>query len=84
MTSLRDELESFAANGREAYGIADRIFAEIIAALRRGKRFATVSPSEIELLLADARAAVEERLFEKLCGRIHLDDVGTIIDGVEI
>lgn len=73
--NLRDELEPFANNGYEAYGFVDRLFLEIITALKRDKRFSTVPLSEIDLLLADVRAIAEERLFNELVGRVHLDDV---------
>ena len=44
--NLRDELEPFANNGYEAYGFVDRLFLEIITALKRDKRFSTVPLSK--------------------------------------
>jgi hypothetical protein len=83
MTSLRDELEAYAADGREACEITDKIFDGIVAALRRNPRFATMRLQDLELLFADTRADAERRLFNELCGCIRLDDVGAVIDEVE-
>jgi hypothetical protein len=80
--NLRDELEPFANTGYEAYGIIDRLFTEITSALQRDKRFAVMPRSEIELLLADVRAIAEERLFNELVSRVHLDDVDHVDGGV--
>jgi hypothetical protein len=75
MSALRSELEPFAASGREAFHLVEIWFAIIGAALRRDPRFAVMCPSEMELLLADARADIEQRLFDELKDRVHLDDV---------
>jgi hypothetical protein len=73
--SLRYELEPFAYSGREAFSIIEIVFAGIVAALRRDRRFAALGVQELELLLADKRAEAEQRLFTKLKDRVHLDDV---------
>ena len=80
--TLRHELEPFASNGREAFGIVESLFAEIVAALRRDQRFTDVRLQELELLFADARADAERRLFNELRDRVHLDDVD-VVDGAK-
>jgi hypothetical protein len=79
--TLRYELEPFAHSGREAFAIVESLFAEIIASLRRDRRFAATPASELELLLADIRADVEQRLFNELRDRVHLDDVDKVNAG---
>jgi hypothetical protein len=73
--TLRGELEAFASSGREAFQIIERLFNDIFAALRRDRRFADIRQQEFDLLLADARADAEQRLFDELCGRVRLDEV---------
>jgi hypothetical protein len=73
--TLRDELEPFAASGREASPIVEDLFAAIIAALRRDPRFAGIPLRDFELIFADVHADAEQRLFDELHGRIHIDDV---------
>jgi hypothetical protein len=73
--TLRYELEPFASSGREASGIVESLFAKIIAALRLDPRFTNVRLQELELLFADARTDVEQRLFDELRDSVHLDDV---------
>jgi hypothetical protein len=80
--TLRWELGPFATTGHEAFRIVDDLFANIIASLRRDQRFTMVRPSEFDLLLADVRHDVEQRLFDELHDRVHLDDVD-YVDGVE-
>jgi hypothetical protein len=82
--TLRDELEAYAADGREACKITDEIFDGIVTALRRDRRFAAMPLQELELVLADARVDSERRLFNELRGCVHLDDVGALIDGADI
>jgi hypothetical protein len=82
MTTLRSELEPFAASGDEAFKIVESLFDRIVAALRRDRRFADVRLQELELLFADARADAERRLFDELRDRVRLDDVDAV-DGVE-
>ena len=45
-------------------------------------RFADTRQQELELLLADAQADAERRLFNELRDRVHLDDVD-VVDGAE-
>ena len=78
--NFRDELTPFANTGHEAYGLVDRFFLEIVTALQRDRRFTSVPRSEIELILANTRANAEERLFNELRDRVHLDDV-EFVDG---
>jgi hypothetical protein len=78
--SLRDELEAFASNGREASHIVEEFFDAIVVALRRDRRFAGIPLRDFELLLADAHADAERRLFNELRDRVHLDDVD-LVDG---
>jgi hypothetical protein len=73
--TLRHELESFAATGREAFRIIETLFDGIVTALRRDQRFANISLRELELLLADKRCEAEQHLFAELRDRVHLDDV---------
>jgi hypothetical protein len=80
--TLRDELEPFAADGREAFRILEIIFDSIVAALRRDQRFTNIPLREFELLFADARTDAERRLFVELRDRVHLDDVD-VIDGID-
>jgi hypothetical protein len=81
LMTLRSELEPFATSGREAFSLVDDLFTDIVVALRRDCRFTDICLSELELLLADARANTERRLFEKLRDRVHLDDVDYVGDG---
>jgi hypothetical protein len=83
MSALRSELEPFAASGREAFHLVEIWFTAIDAALRRDPRFAVIRPSEMKLLLADARAGIERRLFDELKDRVHLDDVDYVNGDVE-
>lgn len=77
--TLRDKLEAYASSGREASHFAEELFDAIVVALRRDRRFAGIPLREFELLLADAHADIERRLFDALRDRVHLDDV----DGAE-
>ena len=78
--TLRDRLEAFASNGREASHIARELFDAVVVALRRDRRFAGISLQEAELLFADVHVDIERRLFVALRDRVRLDDV----DGVEL
>lgn len=78
--TLRDELEAFASNGREASAIAERWLGNIIETLQRDPRV-NLTRSELELRLADDHALIEQRLFHLLVDRVHLDDVD-VVDGV--
>jgi hypothetical protein len=71
--TLRDELEPFASTGREAFRIVENLLDAVVAALSR------IRQQELELLFADARGEAEQRLFDELRDRVHLDDV----DGVD-
>jgi hypothetical protein len=75
MLTLRDRLAIYASDGRRAYRIVDTAFANIIACLRRDPRFRGVSASDLELLLADARASAETQLVRELRDRVHVEDV---------
>lgn len=79
--TLRDELEAFASNGREAAHLVEEILDAAVVALRRDPRFAGIPLRDFELLLADVHADAERRLFNKLRDRVHLDCVD-IVDGV--
>ena len=76
--TLRYELEPFASTGREAALILDELFNNIIAALRRDRRFAEIRLQELELIFADPRADAEQRLFDELRDRVQLGDVDTV------
>jgi hypothetical protein len=78
--TLRHQLEPFAASGRKAYRIAGGLFDAIIITLRRDQRFADIKAYELDLLLADVRSDAEQRLFDEMVGRVHLDDID-IVDG---
>jgi hypothetical protein len=80
--TLRQELEPFAANGREASHFVEELFDAIVVALRRDRRFAGIRLQDFDLLFADTRADAERRLFNMLVDRVHLDDVD-YVDGVE-
>jgi hypothetical protein len=73
--NLRDELETFASSGREASRIVEEVFDAIVVALRRDRRFAAIPLRDFELLLADAHTDAEQRLFNELRDRVHLDDI---------
>ena len=73
--TLRDELEPFARNGHEAFGIVQNLFDGIVAILRHDPRFANMKLQELELLLADKRSETERLLFTELRDHVHLDDV---------
>jgi hypothetical protein len=79
--NLRDELEAFASNGREASALAERWVARIINTLQRDPRV-NLTRFELELLLADEHALIERQLFHLLVDRVHLD-YADIVDGVE-
>jgi hypothetical protein len=57
--TMRDELEPFASNGREAFKIIDSLFAGIVAALRRDQRFADLRLQDLELLFAELATAAQ-------------------------
>jgi hypothetical protein len=78
--TLRDELEPFASNGREASHLVEELFESIVVALRRDPRFAGIPLRDFELLLADVHADAERRLFNRLRDHVHLDAVD-IVDG---
>jgi hypothetical protein len=80
--TLRQELEPFATDGRQASHFVEEFFDAIVVALRRDHRFAGISLYEFELLLADVHADAERQLFNQLRDRVHLDDVD-VVDGVE-
>jgi hypothetical protein len=80
--TLRDELEPFASNGREAFRIVENVFDGIVAAIRRDPRLAEMKMQGLELLFADVRAETERCLFDELRDRVHLDAVD-VVDGVE-
>ena len=75
MLTIRDQIAMYASDGREGYAIADAVFANIIVRLRRDKRFRGMSTFELELLLADARGDAERQLYNKLRGRVHVEDI---------
>ena len=76
--TLRYELEPFVSTGREAALILDELFNNIIAALRRDRRFAEIRLQELELIIADPRSDAEQRLFDELRDRVQLGDVDTV------
>jgi hypothetical protein len=63
-----------ASTGRTAFEFVNTLFAEIIAALRRDPRTKAFTRFELELLLADAHRKAENKLFEQLRNRIHIED----------
>jgi hypothetical protein len=73
---IRNELASYAGNGRRAYGLVDVIFTDVVIALRKDPRFGAVLRFDLELLLADARRNAEIFLVRELRDRVHLDDIG--------
>jgi hypothetical protein len=79
--TLRDELEPFASNGREASAITERWFGSIIKTLLRDPRV-NLTLFELELRLADDHVLIERQLFRLLIDRVHLDHVD-FIDGIE-
>jgi hypothetical protein len=79
--TLRHQLGPFAASGRKAYRIAGGLFDAIIITLRRDQRFADIKAYELDLLLADVRSDAEQRLFDEMVGRVHLDDIDIVDDG---
>ncbi|MGY8682661.1 hypothetical protein Q2941_33510 [Bradyrhizobium sp. UFLA05-153] len=78
--TLRCELEPFAARGRKAFSITRSLFDAIVATLRRDQRFLGIKSDDLDLLLADLRRETEQRLFNEMRDRVHLDDV-EIVDG---
>ena len=69
-----DLLESRASSGRDAFAIAENMFAKVIAILRHDPRFASASLFELELMLADVRSETEGLLFNEMRDRVHVDD----------
>jgi hypothetical protein len=69
-----DLLQTRASSGRDASWIVETVFAKITAILRRDPRFATITRSEFEVLLADVSSETEKLLFSKMRDRIHIDD----------
>jgi len=76
----RKLLEPFASDGREAVRIVEELFDAVVVALRRDPRFAGILLREFDQIFADVRADAEQRLFDQLIDRVHLDDV---VDGDE-
>jgi hypothetical protein len=72
--NIVDLLQARASTGRDAFRITERLFAKIIAKLRRDPRFAGVSQFEFELLLADVSSEAETVLFAEMCDRVRLAD----------
>jgi hypothetical protein len=81
VVTLRFELEPFASTGREAPRLVEEWFDLIVVSLRRDRRFAGIPLHDFELLLADAHTHIEQCLFDRLKGRVSLDDVD-VVDGV--
>jgi hypothetical protein len=77
--TLRDELESFACDGREAFTIADRWLGSIIKTLQRDTHI-NLKRIELELLLEENHAEIRQQLFRLLVDRVHLDQVD-VVDG---
>ena len=73
--TLRRKLEAFASDGREAVRIVEELFDAVVVALRRDPRFAGILLREFDQIFADVRADAEQRLFDQLIDRVHLDDV---------
>jgi hypothetical protein len=73
--NIRDLLYDFASTGRESYALTDKALTRIVTALRRDPRFRNVTPSEFDLILADARASIENDIANVLRERVHIDDV---------
>ena len=69
------DLEPFASDGREAVRIVEELFDAVVVALRRDPRFAGILLREFDQIFADVRADAEQRLFDQLIDRVHLDDV---------
>jgi hypothetical protein len=67
-------LQARAASGRDALEIAETTVLGIIKTLMRDARFANITRVELELLLVNERRRLEDRLFEEMRDRIHLDD----------
>jgi len=76
---LRDALESWTADGSEAFDVADEIATSVIAVLR--KRFAGISFTELELLLADVQREIENTFFELVHNTVDRDAAADIIAG---
>ena len=68
---LEQELATSAASGRNAGRIVDAMFAGVIDALRRDRRFHNIPRYDLEVMTADVRAATERDLFEALSGMLH-------------
>ena len=66
-----DLLQARASSGRDAFQIADNMFAKLIAVLRR--RF-DIEYLEAELLFADLIREHENTLYTALRDRVHLND----------
>jgi hypothetical protein len=81
-TTLRDELEPFTGSRHEAAHLVEELLDAVVVALRCDCRFAGIPLRDFELLLADVHVNAERRLFNRLDGTVHLDDVDRI-DGVE-
>jgi hypothetical protein len=75
MPNIRDLLYDFASTGRESYALTDKALTHIVTALRRDSRFRNVTPSEFDLMLADARTSIENDITNILRDRVHIDDV---------
>jgi hypothetical protein len=69
-----DLLQGRASNGRKASVITDAMLAMLIANLRRDPRFATITDSEFDLLLAGTATEMERVLFAETSNHIHLDE----------
>jgi hypothetical protein len=76
MHSLYDEWVIFdGLDGDVACEIADRTIDRVIATLRRDPRFAAVSTSDLELILADVRRDSAVEIAKHVGEHIAVDDV---------
>jgi hypothetical protein len=78
---LRDLLQARASNGLKAFDIVEATFTAIITALLRDPRFTgSITRFELELLLANARGAMERTLFDEMVHRIHVAEAENAVD----
>ena len=76
-TDIESALESWASDGSEGLALAEHMFTDITAAIRR--RFPDTTLGEAELLLADIRRDAESDLFALTCNTIDRDAAVDIV-----